>query len=132
MDKQQVMQIIETGLKAARQKLLEEAEIAQPIFEVRPIGNGFVVQYNDIEQYDKQVVDYSQMNPTHGGRALGTPPQMRTVRRFRFKRAEVYCADAAAIKVAVDDALRLDEKVKLAAAEGVLSDSGDADLAVGT
>lgn len=127
MDNYQVMQIIETGLKAARQRLLEQAEVVLPIFEMSRIGNGFIVKYDTLDEFEKQIPIYPPHNPL-------TPPAvptMQTVRRYRFKRAEVYCADAKAVKAAVDDALKLEEKVKLATAEGVLSDSSDNLIAAG-
>lgn len=134
MEKRDLLQVIKVGLEKMQAALRHQKDDALPIFEVNPISNGYLVSYNDVEEYTIQVPRFDPIAP-------GAPPtnrgarrqmDMETKARFRIKRAEVFCADAAAIKVAIDEALKLEEKVKLLIAENVLSDDTDAMIAPGT
>lgn len=134
MEKRELAQVIRVGLEKMQAVLGRQKEDTLPVFEVRPISNGYLVCYNDVEQYDIQVPRFDPIAPGAPPTPRGARRQMdmETKTRFRLKRAEVFCADAAAIKVAVDEALRLEEKVKLLIAENVLSDDTDAMIAPGT
>lgn len=95
-----------------------QAKLNEHLFTVRPISNGFVVHYDDVEEYQAKVPVYDvpaapRMIP-HG------PPKMETRTKHRVVRKEVFCADAAAIKAEVDRALGLVDRVKLLRAEDVL------------
>lgn len=86
------------------------------LLSVRPIANGFLMDYDDVEEFDVK-------EPIYPPARLGQPgsPQFETRHRWRIVRKEVYCADAEAIKTEVDRALELEEKVKRLKAEGVLA-----------
>lgn len=134
MEKRELAQVIRVGLEKMQAVLKHQKDDALPLFEVRPISNGYLVCYNDVEQYEVKVPTYHPVGPRHPGPPPGMPaaPTMETKQRFRLKRAEVFCSDAAAIKVAVDEALKLEEKVKLLVAENILSDDTDFAVAPGS
>jgi len=125
---------VRRALRAALVKLHDELgkkdEQDTTVFRVNPISNGYIVSYDDVEEFEIKVPVYelpSAIAPgalPPGGRKLGELPKMEAKKRWKLKRAEVFCVDAAAIKVAVDDALKLEEKVKNLIAEGVLSSDG--------
>jgi hypothetical protein len=116
--------MVDTGISAYTQATAKLKQAEGSIFEVTTISNGFIVIYQDIEEYETKVPNY----PTHPGRlqpAIGSPPEMVTRRRWKIVTRNVYCADGEAIKVHVDEALKLTEKVKHMKAQDVLSDQDD-------
>lgn len=131
MERQELLEVIRAGLKRMEAAVQAKKDTELPIFEVRPIMNGFIVFYNDVEEYDVTIPAYAPP----GQNPLNPPgaPKMEQQRRYRMKRAEVYCADADAIKRAVEESLKLEEKVRLLIAEGVLrgDHNPDHDTAVG-
>lgn len=116
---------LQGSLKALQEKLARGPEIPLTLFEVNPIDNGFLVSYNTTEEFS---YDRPKFDPNA---AIGSGTKMETVHRWRLIRAKVYCADAAAIKVQVDEAVALDQKVKLLIAEGKLVGEDEAIAAVG-
>lgn len=123
---------LQAALAKMREELAKKPDEEIPTFEVKPIHNGYLVEYNDVEEYTVKVPIYPPPGGVHG---VGTPcgPTYESQHRWKIVRVSVFCADADAIKHRVDESLRLEEKVKLLIAEGVLS-SNDAsvfDTAVG-
>lgn len=105
-----------------------KAAMQANLFTVRPISNGFLMDYDDVEEFEiKRPTMPGPRVAGHPRPQLGVPPEMETVRRWKVKRKEVFCADAQAIKDQVDEALKLSEKIKLKKAEDVLSGQSDTD-----
>lgn len=130
----EIRRTFRAGLQKMQEELAKEEEVDSSIFKVKPITNGFLVEYNDVEEYDVRVPHYEAFDPTKPRPALGSPLKMVTERRWRFKQATVFCADAGSIKKQIDHALDLERKVKELIAQGILTE-GDGttqtDLAVG-
>jgi hypothetical protein len=124
-------QIVDTGIDAYTQATAKLKQAEGSIFEVTTISNGFIVTYQDIEEFETTVPKYTPRAPGHPRPTLGAPPEMETLRRWKIVVREVYCADGEAIKVQVDEALKLTEKVKQMKAQDVLS-GGDDYLRLGT
>src|SRR6185369_1162386 len=112
MERHELLEIIEKGLQTMRHQIAMDARSAKPpVFDVRQIGNGFIITYDDIELFERRVPIYPP--PPGAPGTIGSPaaePKIEMQRRYRFKRQEVFCANAMAIKAAVDEALRLEEK----------------------
>lgn len=115
---------IRQALRAALKKLDTELakkseEVDTTLFRVNPITNGYIVTFTDVEEFEVKVPIYDPPgHPT--ARQLGQPPKMQPQRRWRLAQREVFCADAGEVKDQVDDALKLEQKVKNLVAEGVL------------
>jgi len=140
----EVRHVLKAAVKKMGDELAKRPDEQLALFEVNPITNGYLVTYNNVEEYDVKIPVYelppaiapSPLPPGgyRPGRKLGEPPKMESQKRWKIVRSEVYCADGAAIKAAVDDALKLEEKVKNLIAEGILLNGevhGDVDLAIG-
>jgi hypothetical protein len=138
----EVRKVLQAAVKKMGDELAKRPDEQLPLFEVNPITNGYLVEYNNVEEYDVRFPVYDPpgaigVPPPGSPRVIhqGPPPgapRMETQKRWKIVRASVYCYDADAIKTAVDDALALEEKVKNLIAEGILSsDSIHGDVAVG-
>lgn len=113
---------IRQAMRAALKKL--DAELAKkeddperPTFKTRPVSNGYLATFADIEEYETEVPVY---DPPGSPGGPGRLPKYEKRKRWRLVQREVYCADAAAIKIQVDEALALEEKIRLLIAEGAL------------
>lgn len=113
---------IQAGVAVLRGTVEQAKNEDRPVFEVTTVSNGFIVTFPDIEEFE---VKRPVLRPPAPGRM--SPPNLEdeVIRRWKLIWREVYCADAEAIKVQVDEALRLVEKVKHLKAQDVLSGQGD-------
>jgi hypothetical protein len=96
------------------------------IFKVVPISNGFLVAFPDTEEYKVKGPVFRHLAPSQ--RPV-LHPEMEEKRRWRIVMREVYCADGDAIKLQIEEALKIVEKVKFMKAQAELTgeteDEGD-------
>ena len=117
---QRVSERLEANMNADDIKELArmgKAAMHADLLKVRPIANGFIMDYDDVEEYEVKIPVY---DPTHSPRGPGDM-KTETRRKWKVVRKEVYCADAVAIKLQIDEALRLSEKIKYQMAQDSLS-----------
>jgi len=92
------------------------------VFRVYAISNGFIAIFTDIEEYDVKVPVFVPRAPGHPGLGRGGGPStFETRRKWKLAYREVYCADAQALKAAIDESLKLANKVKQMKAQDILS-----------
>lgn len=114
---------IRQAMRAALKKLdtelaKKEDDPERPTFKVRPVFNGHLATFVDVEEYETEVPIYTP--PGSPGYVAGMPPKYEVKKRWRLVQREVFCADAAGLKSMIDEALALEGRVKLLIAEGVL------------
>lgn len=120
----EIKQALRAALKKLDTELSKKEEEDTTIFRVNPISNGHIVTFVDVEDYEVEVPVYDPPGAPNPLRPP-KPPRFEKQKRWRLTQREVYCANAAAIKAQVDEALALEEKVRLLIAEGVLSGNAD-------